>query len=210
MLSSEFPNVLSMEFDYSYVALYRKEKTNKRLLYFCSVSLSVLTIWNDSFFCYQHFLSKPDPHVLTNQQRSQSGGRRFRYRTTVTEGHRQQQQQQHQRGDTDMRGQPAGQRQTHIAAQRDRKAVGRERRRLFLICSSQNYNYDVHIFTAIFIHHFMGFTMNQQIDQLPVGTAVFMSSWVQILFRLEFFLRPCIPYCLKSIHYCKNNFKFST
>lgn len=82
----------------------------------------------------QHFLSKPDSHVPTNRQQFQSDGRRFRYRTTLTEGHRQQQQQQmqsqqHQWNETDIWGQPARRRQAHVAAQRDRKTEGRGRRR---------------------------------------------------------------------------------
>lgn len=82
----------------------------------------------------QHFLSKPDSHVPTNQQQFQSDGRRFRYRTTLTEGHRQQQQQQmqsqqHHWNETGIWGQPGRRQQAHVAAQRDRKTVGRERRR---------------------------------------------------------------------------------
>lgn len=92
----------------------------------------------NSFFWYQHFLSKPDSHVPTNQQQFQSDGRRFRYRTTLTEGHRQQQQQQmqsqqHQWNETGIWGQPARRRQAHVAAQRDRKTEGRERRRYSLV-----------------------------------------------------------------------------
>lgn len=66
------------------------------------------------------------------QQQSQSDGRRFRYRTTLAEGNRQRQQRQSQGqqvDETDPWEQRARRRQAHIAAQRDRKAIGRERRR---------------------------------------------------------------------------------
>ena len=74
----------------------------------------------------------------TNRQQFQSDGRRFRYRTTLTEGHRQQQQQQmqsqqHQWNETGIWGQPARRQQAHVAAQRDRKTEGRERRRYSLV-----------------------------------------------------------------------------
>jgi len=66
------------------------------------------------------------------QQHSQRDGRRFRYRTTLAEGNRQQQGRQSQGqqvDETDPWGQRARRRQAHIAAQRDRKVIGRERRR---------------------------------------------------------------------------------
>ncbi|XP_020610510.1 E3 ubiquitin-protein ligase Topors-like [Orbicella faveolata] len=80
----------------------------------------------------QHYLSKPDVHAPMIQQQSQSDGRRFRYRTTLAEGNRQRQQRQSQGqqvDETDPWEQRARRRQAHIAAQRDRKAIGRERRR---------------------------------------------------------------------------------
>lgn len=72
------------------------------------------------------------------QQQSQSDGRRFRYRTTLAEGNRQQQQRHSQNQqviETDPWEQRARRRQARIAAQRDRKAIGRERRRYNVVHS---------------------------------------------------------------------------
>ena len=69
------------------------------------------------------------------QHQPQSDGRRFRYRTTLAEGNRQQQRRQSQGqqvDETDLWEQQARRRQAHIAAQRDRKAMGREKRRYLL------------------------------------------------------------------------------
>ena len=69
------------------------------------------------------------------QHQSQSDGRRFRYRTTLAEGNRQRQRRQSQGqqvDEIDPWEQRARRRQAHIAAQRDRKAMGREKRRYLL------------------------------------------------------------------------------
>lgn len=69
------------------------------------------------------------------QHQSESDGRRFRYRTTLAEGNRQRQRRQSQGqqvDETDLWEQRARRRQAYIAAQRDRKAMGREKRRYLL------------------------------------------------------------------------------
>lgn len=78
----------------------------------------------------QHFLSKPDVYAPTIQHQAHSDGRRFRYRTTLSEGrHPQQQGQRRQRDVSDAWGQQAQRRQAHLSLQRNRGAIARERRR---------------------------------------------------------------------------------
>lgn len=82
------------------------------------------------FFGSQHYLKNPDLSAPVKQ--SQNDGRRFHYRTTLTEGSQQRQQAHRRQQDVNesyTRGQRAQRQQAHLLAQRNRVEISQELRR---------------------------------------------------------------------------------
>lgn len=103
----------------------------------------------------KHYLSKPDIPASVSQ--TQSDGRRFRYRTTVTEGSRQQNQRRQGEGsESDAWGQQALRRRGHLSAQRNRNVISQERRRYsqvitMIIIYNNNYYCYCYYYCYLFI-----------------------------------------------------------